>query len=588
MLNAKLLQLSGLLKRHKKTDGTEREGKASGSFSFSPSAAPAEHAFDSLKRETGARISRILRRASNREEALVGVDITPECVRICQMTEDNGQWRIDHLDAAVVDGTSPEDIWNHPDRYTEALTTLLQKNNISARHAALPLPVSSAIIKTLSLPLMSDEEITQALAVGSLWENFVQFPGELSDYAIFHEIIKRDAEANTMDMLFVAARKADVEHYAGIVEKAGLTPAIVDVRCFALNNAFGINGSGVALSQVVFLKFGPDENYVHIIDGGEPFLYDIYLSDQERASITTLVHNEEFLKRYARQAKQIIAAHEMKHRNGHVTHMYVVSLLPEIAGFIEKLALQLPEYTVSECDFFDHLNIPTAIAEYVDKEANRSAWAVALGLAVRRLDILGYLREITGADHVNLLAGAERFRAALRVDLYAKMGLIAASILTFCFFVGSFGALQAKTSTLEAQLAALHSVEPAYTLKLSKMNELNGLVKKFHSLDSMQNQLPSNQKRVLDAYRQIGAMIPYGVWLTEVKFTAPDRLDITGNSVSDQNILQFIRSLNGGDMFAKVSLKTMISATEKDATEMEQSLKVFTLQLRMNDEEQGV
>ena len=79
---------------------------------------------------------------------------------------------------------------------------------------------------------MKDEELQKAIDTNSLWENLVQLTDNLDDYSIFHQVINRNQKENTMDILFVASKLADINNYTAIIKKSGLNPVIIDVKCF--------------------------------------------------------------------------------------------------------------------------------------------------------------------------------------------------------------------------------------------------------------------------------------------------------------------------------------------------------------------
>ena len=60
---------------------------------------------------------------------------------------------------------------------------------------------------------MKDEELQKAIETNSLWENLVQLTDNLDDYSIFHQVINRNEKDNTMDILFVASKLADINSY---------------------------------------------------------------------------------------------------------------------------------------------------------------------------------------------------------------------------------------------------------------------------------------------------------------------------------------------------------------------------------------
>ena len=109
---------------------------------------------------------------------------------------------------------------------------------ITSKNVALSIPVTSAIIRVVPAPLMTDDELQKAIETDSLWENLVQLTDNLNDYSIFHQIINRNSKTNTMEILFVASKLSDVNSFSSIFKKANLNPVIMDVRCFTLKNAF--------------------------------------------------------------------------------------------------------------------------------------------------------------------------------------------------------------------------------------------------------------------------------------------------------------------------------------------------------------
>ena len=76
----------------------------------------------------------------------------------------------------------------------------------------------------------------KAIDTNSLWENLVQLTDNLDDYSIFHQVINRNSKGNTMDILFVASKLADINNYTNIIKNSGLNPVIIDVKCFALKS----------------------------------------------------------------------------------------------------------------------------------------------------------------------------------------------------------------------------------------------------------------------------------------------------------------------------------------------------------------
>ena len=86
----------------------------------------------------------------------------------------------------------------------EELKLTMANAKIATNNVAISIPVTSAIIRVVTSPLMTDEELQKAIETDSLWENLVQLTDDLNDYSVFHQIISRNPKANTMEILFVA------------------------------------------------------------------------------------------------------------------------------------------------------------------------------------------------------------------------------------------------------------------------------------------------------------------------------------------------------------------------------------------------
>ena len=74
------------------------------------------------------------------------------------------------------------------DGFNEELNIALQKSKITTPNAAIAIPVTNAIIRVVTAPLMNDEELKKAIDTNSLWENLVQLTDNLDDYSIFHQV----------------------------------------------------------------------------------------------------------------------------------------------------------------------------------------------------------------------------------------------------------------------------------------------------------------------------------------------------------------------------------------------------------------
>ena len=144
-------------------------------------------------------------------EEIVGVELTNREIRLAQVsTNKANQWVLDKFFIHPVDLPEDASVLDNADKMSEELSLALQKSKIVTPNAGIAIPVTSAIIRVVTAPLMKDEELKKAIETNSLWENLVQLTDNLDDYSIFHQVINRNDKENTMDILFVASKLSDI------------------------------------------------------------------------------------------------------------------------------------------------------------------------------------------------------------------------------------------------------------------------------------------------------------------------------------------------------------------------------------------
>ena len=288
-------------------------------------------------------------------EEVVGIDISHEAIHVAQASKKSDEkWVLDKFSYRFLDQTKiKENLLDTPDYLVSEITLALANANITTKNVALSIPVTSAIIRVVTSPLMSEEELKNAVETNSLWENLIQLSDNLNDYSIFHQVINRDTAKNLMDILFVASKLSDVNGYSALFKKAGLNPIIIDVRCFTLKNAVDERSKTRLLfkeskeiePQSAILEFGLEENYLIIIHNSIPIITDIFLRPQEKSILQSVSENnitqeaEDLIRRYTLQIKQAIADYESKFQSK-ISDIKIITSLKNYEVFLNLKKLK--------------------------------------------------------------------------------------------------------------------------------------------------------------------------------------------------------------------------------------------------------
>ena len=145
-------------------------------------------------------------------EEIAGLDITKEAIRVAQVSQDKEEnWILDKFSYRLLDKEKmTENVLENKDYVADEIELAMSNAKITSKNIALSIPVTSAIIRVVTSPLMTDDELQKAIETDSLWENLVQLTDNLNDYSVFHQVINRNTKNNTMEILFVASKLSDV------------------------------------------------------------------------------------------------------------------------------------------------------------------------------------------------------------------------------------------------------------------------------------------------------------------------------------------------------------------------------------------
>ena len=498
-------------------------------------------------------------------EEIAGLDMTREAIRVAQVSQDKDEkWILDKFSYRLLDQEKiSEDILEHKDYLAEEIELAMSNAKITSKNIALSIPVTSAIIRVVTSPLMTDDELQKAIETDSLWENLVQLTDNLNDYSIFHQIINRNSKNNTMEILFVASKLADVNAYSSIVKKAGLNPVIMDVRCFTLKNAHdntkfkSITDKG----NSAILELGIDENYMMIIHNNIPVITDIFLRPQEKEYLINIKSEqisseaEAVIRRYAMQIKQAITDYESKYENK-ITSIQVVSSLKNISFILPVFKKNLPTTGFVNFDPIQSVSIPSYNSEKISGD-NNSPLSSVLGLAYRKLDVFGYYKFVTAVKNINLLPNRDAVRQQNKLKFlsgFAFKGAVGAIagiylILTvFSFF---------QISNNKEKLLEFDQVQLEFDkndIQFSKLAKKRREMQRALDLGKLVN---SNQARSYRSLAQVTRSVPQRVQFTKMTFDGNDSLIIEGVAFSDQDILNFIANLNAKSLIEQASLAAM-------------------------------
>lgn len=201
--------------------------------------------------------------------ALVGLDIGSNTIKLVQLSETKRGYRLEKFGMAqldpelIVDGTVMD-----AGRVAEVIRALVAEQKVKVKDVALSVSGHSVIVKKIHVPYMSEDELEESIR----WEAEQYIPFDINDVNIdFHILGSTEGEENRdhMNVVLVAVKKDKLNEYTALVTDAGLTPAIVDVDAFTLENMYCINYEPGESEVTALVNIGASVMNINIVKQGQ-------------------------------------------------------------------------------------------------------------------------------------------------------------------------------------------------------------------------------------------------------------------------------------------------------------------------------
>jgi len=520
--------------------------------------------FAKIKSKLAPVLKNKLGKSAIQGEEILGIEITATEIRLAQVTSNkSNQWILEKF--YIHPTKLPEDalVLDNLDTLGSELQLAIQRSKITTTNAAIAIPVTSAIIRVVTSPLMTDEELKKAVETDSLWENLVQLTDNLADYSIFHQVINRNEKDNTMDILFVASKLSDINNYTKIIKKGGLNPVIIDVKCFALKSAVDqinqLSGSIENSNLTALLEFGMDENYVMILYENNPIITDIFIRGQDRNTIKDISNQEEteaFTRRYITQVKQAISDFEVKYEK-RIRNIKVISSEKNIDTFLEGFRKTLANTGFNLLDPLDQIKIPAQLEESTNIIANKSYLSTVMGLAFRKLDVFGYYKFVTAVKNINLLPNRDNMIKQKKMKVFSNFAFKGVIGVVALIYIALFGLSFWNIQKYNKQLVDYENIITTHELKTVEKDALAKKVSIMSKTLKLSKSIKSNKKFSYRILAQVASSVPNRVRFQSLEYNGSDLLIVSGDAFSDQDILKLIANLNTKSLISQASLASM-------------------------------
>jgi len=348
------------------------------------------------------------------KKSFVGLDIGSYYTKVIELEDNKGAILLKN----AFKERTPEGIFKHEeidsDLMYEFIREIFNVHKIKNKTVAIALNSSFVITKTVTLPLVVDDEVEQAV----MWEAEQYAPFGMEQVNASYQIMKKDTESNEMTVLIALTKKDIVDSFVKAMKKAKLKLVLIDVDVFALFNAFAKNNydlksehnllidAGYNSTKLVFTKdeiptFSRyvDFSFKSILDSAaETFekspeeianiVENFHSSENETKSAIAAFINDKIVRLYMQIANSISFYHtNVLESEERIQNIVISGAFCAVFDLIkENLPEDILQYNVIAFNPFSALSLEKGSFDLNEITSNSgSLYSISLGLAVRSL-----------------------------------------------------------------------------------------------------------------------------------------------------------------------------------------------------------
>jgi type IV pilus assembly protein PilM len=184
---------------------------------------------------------------------MLGVDISASSVKVLELSQAGEHFRVERYAVEPMpQNAMVEHSITEVDQVAQAIARAVKRSGTRLKHAALAVPGSHVISKIVSMPAgLSDRDMQTQIEMEA--DRHIPYPLDEVNMD-FHVLGSTSEGADQVNVLLAACRKEIVDDYAAVADGAGLTPTVIDIETYAMENAYGLiarNMPGAGMEKTV-------------------------------------------------------------------------------------------------------------------------------------------------------------------------------------------------------------------------------------------------------------------------------------------------------------------------------------------------
>jgi type IV pilus assembly protein PilM len=201
----------------------------------------------------------------SKSKNVVGLDIGSSAIKLVELKEKKGgtyqllKMGVERLSPeAIVDGSIMDS-----SMVVETISRLNSEKGVKNSNYATSLSGHSVIIKKISLPAMSPDELAESIQ----WEAEQYIPFDINDVNLDYVPLTTPGTGDNIEVILVAVKKEKINDYTSVISQTNKACVLVDVDAFALQNCYEMNYDVNENRVLALVNIGASVTNVNVLSG---------------------------------------------------------------------------------------------------------------------------------------------------------------------------------------------------------------------------------------------------------------------------------------------------------------------------------
>jgi type IV pilus assembly protein PilM len=208
---------------------------------------------------------------AKKKPPLLGIDLSASSVKVLELSKAGEHYRVERYAVEPMpQNAMVEHSITEVEQVAQAMGRAVKRSGSRIKHAALAVPGSHVISKVVSMPGgLSERDLQTQIEMEA--DRHIPYP--LDEVNMDFQVIGPASEGTEQtNVLLAACRKEIVDDYVAVADAAGLTPLVVDIETYAMENAFGLIARSMAgggfEKTVAVLDVGATTTTINVMHNG--------------------------------------------------------------------------------------------------------------------------------------------------------------------------------------------------------------------------------------------------------------------------------------------------------------------------------